>query len=134
MDQALYLLIVRWRNGRRTVFNFATQVTLFSWFAHGTGIYRFESCPDYKTLHNRFLFLPCEYEHTAGFLNKDVYEQKKICIFKIKNKMMELIFSSFWTFIGTIILISTCANAVAVIIKHLRKWDNTHLEKLQLKI
>jgi len=83
--------------------------------------YRFESCPDYKTLHNRFLFLPCGYEHTAGFLNKDVYEQKKICIFKIKNKMMELIFSSFWTFIGTIILISTCANAVAVIIKSLKK-------------
>ena len=34
---------------------------------------------------------------------------------------MELIFNSFWTFIGTIILISTCANAIALIIKYLRK-------------
>jgi hypothetical protein len=52
--------------------------------------YRFESCPDYKTLHNRFLFLPCGYERTVGFLNKDVYEQKKICIFKIKKNKIKM--------------------------------------------
>jgi hypothetical protein len=35
--------------------------------------------------------------------------------------MLETIFSSFWTFMGTVILLSVCGNIVVAVIKSLKK-------------
>jgi len=35
--------------------------------------------------------------------------------------MIETIFSSFWTFIGTVILLSVCGNIIVAVIRSLKK-------------